>query len=181
MLGRSKIKFAGYILGTHCIEVDPAKIEAVNNFSTPATRQHLKSFMGLINQLRQFNQAVSKNSYLIKPLLPSKGQYIWLPEHQTAFEELKKELSKSPSLAHFDPKEETRLETDASRKKGFGYALIQKQGDHWKMVAAGSRYLKDVETRYAMVEPEALAIHYGIKQCHLYLSGLPHFDVITDH
>ena len=139
MLGRSKIKFAGYILGTHCIEVDPAKIEAVNNFSTPATRQHLKSFMGLINQLRQFNQAVSKNSYLIKPLLPSKGQYIWLPEHQTAFEELKKELSKSPSLAHFDPKEETRLETDASRKKGFGYALIQKQGDHWKMVAAASR------------------------------------------
>ena len=49
------------------------------------------------------------------------------------------------------------------------------------MIAAGSRYLKDVETRYAMVELESLAIHYGIKQCHLYLSGLPHFDVITDH
>ena len=28
---------------------------------------------------------------------------------------------------------------------------------------------------------EALAIYYGIKQCHLYLSGLQHFDVITDH
>ena len=38
-----------------------------------------------------------------------------------------------------------------------------------------------METRYAMVELEALAIHYGVKQCHLYLSGLPHFDVITDH
>ena len=32
-----------------------------------------------------------------------------------------------------------------------------------------------------MVELEALAIHYAIKQCHLYLAGLPHFDVITDH
>ena len=32
-----------------------------------------------------------------------------------------------------------------------------------------------------MVELEALAIHYGVKQCHLYLSGLPHFEVITDH
>ena len=49
------------------------------------------------------------------------------------------------------------------------------------MIAAGSRYLRDVETRYAMVELEALAIHYGIKQCHLYLSGLPQFEVITDH
>ena len=102
-------------------------------------------------------------------------------EHQKAFDELKLELSKSPCLSHFDPKLETRLETDASRKKGFGYALLQKQNSDWKMVAAGSRYLRDVETRYAMVELEALAIHYGIKQCHLYLSGLPQFEVITDH
>ena len=41
----------------------------------------------------------------------------------------KVELSKSPCLAHFDPKLETRLETDASRKKGCGYALLQKQKD----------------------------------------------------
>ena len=32
-----------------------------------------------------------------------------------------------------------------------------------------------------MVELKALAIHYDIKQCHLYLSGFPHFDVVTDH
>ena len=59
--------------------------------------------------------------------------------------------------------------------------LKQKHGSDWKLVAAGSRYLQDVETRYAMVELEALAIHYGITKCHLYLSGLSHFDVITDH
>ena len=76
MLGGFKVKFAGYIVGTHGIEVDPEKIEAVNNFPTPATRQDLKSFTGLMNQFRQFNQAVTKNSYLIKPLLSSKGQYI---------------------------------------------------------------------------------------------------------
>ena len=84
-------------------------------------------------------------------------------------------------MKQFDHSLETRLETDASRLKGFGYALLQKCGDKWDLVAAGLRYLKDVETRYAMVELEALAIHYGIKQCHLYLSDLPHFQVITDH
>ena len=83
--------------------------------------------MGLINQFRQFNQAVTKGSYLLKPLLSTRNQFIWLPEHQKVFDELKEELSKSPSLAHFDPKFETRLETDASRKKGFGYVLLQKQ------------------------------------------------------
>ena len=101
---------------------------------------------------------------MLKPLLSPKGQYIWLVEHQKAFDELKLELAKSPCLSHFDPKLETRIETDASRKKGFGYALLQKQKSEWKMVAAGSRYLRGVETRYAMVELEALAIHYGITQ-----------------
>ena len=96
------------------------------------------------------------------------------------FEELKEELSKSPSLSHFHPKYETRLETDASRLKGFGYALLQKQDSEWKLVAAGSRYLKDVERRYAMVELEALAIHYGTKQCHIYLSGMKQFEVTRD-
>ena len=57
---------------------------------------------------------------------------------------------------------------------------LQKQNDEWRMVAAGSRYLKDSQTRHAMVELEALAIHYGVKQCHLYLSGMPKFEVITD-
>ena len=156
MLGRSKVKFAGYMVGQRGIEVDPEKIETLNMFPTPATRQDLRSFIGLINHFRQFNHAVSKNSCRMKPLLSSRGQYIWLPEHQKEFEELKQELAQTKSLAHFDPRAETRLETDASRLKGFGYALQQKQDGDWKLVAAGSRYLKDVETRYAMVELEAL-------------------------
>ena len=81
MLGRSKVKFAGYLVGKNGIEVDPDKIEAVNRFPTPSTRQDMKSFMGLINQFRQFNHAVTKNSYKLKPLLSTKAQFIWLPEH----------------------------------------------------------------------------------------------------
>ena len=90
-------------------------------------------------------------------------------------------MKKSPSLAHFNPTCETRLETNAYRTKGFGFALLQKQESTWKLVTAVSRYLKDVETRYAMVELETLPKHYGIKQYHLYISGLPYFDVITYH
>ena len=42
------------------IEVDPGKIEVVNKCPTPGTRQDLRSCMSLINQFRQFNQAVTK-------------------------------------------------------------------------------------------------------------------------
>ena len=46
MLGRSKVKFAGYVIGKNGIEVDPDKIEAVKRFPTPATRQDLKKLYG---------------------------------------------------------------------------------------------------------------------------------------
>ena len=91
MLGRQKVKFAGYMVVIEGVELDPNKIEAVNKFPTPATRQDLKSFMGLINQFRQFNQAVTKSSYTLKPLLSTKGQYKWLAEHHKAFDDLKLE------------------------------------------------------------------------------------------
>ena len=32
-----------------------------------------------------------------------------------------------------------------------------------------------------MVELEAIAVRYAIKKCHMYLAGLPHFTIITDH
>ena len=102
--------------------------------------------MGLINQFRQFSQAVTKGSYLLKPLLSTRNQYMWLPEHQKAFEELKLELAKPTCLGHFEPKLETRLETDASRKKTFGYALVQKHDTEWKIVA-GSCWIKIFKRR----------------------------------
>ena len=73
VLAKCKVKFACSVVGRDGIELDPEKIEAVNKFPTAATRQDLKSFKGLINQFRQFNQAVTKSSYLPKPLLSPKS------------------------------------------------------------------------------------------------------------
>ena len=49
MLWRQKVEFAGYMIGGEGIELDPEKFKAVNKFPTPATRQDLESFIGLIN------------------------------------------------------------------------------------------------------------------------------------
>ena len=59
-LGQSEVKFAGYLVGLNGLKVDPDKIEAVNEFPVPATRQDLRSFMGLVNQFRQFSKALKK-------------------------------------------------------------------------------------------------------------------------
>ena len=85
-------------------------------------------------------------------------------------------------LAYYDPKLPTSLQTDASRLNGLGFVLLQKQLDgSWRMVQAGSRFLSDTETRYAMIELEMLGVTWAINKCRLFLEGLDRFEVVTDH
>ena len=46
---------------------------------------------------------------------------------------------------------------------------------------AGPRFLSDAESRYAIIELELLAVTWAIHKCDLFLAGLPHFTVVTDH
>lgn len=94
-----------------------------------------------------------------------------------------------PVLATFDVARETRLETDAARTRGLGYALLQREpareGEsgqgQWRLVEAGSRFVTDTESRYATIELELLAAKWAMRKCRLYLLGLPHFTLVTDH
>ena len=90
-------------------------------------------------------------------------------------------LCSPPVLDPFDPKLPTMLQTDASRLKGLGFALLQKHEDGWKFTQAGSRFTMDTESRYAMVELELLAVVWAIHICRIYLQGLPKFDVVVDN
>ena len=49
----------------------------------------------------------------------------------------------------FDPSRETTLQVTASRKKGMGYALLQKYDEQWRLIDANSRWSKVTEFRYA--------------------------------
>ena len=59
--------------------------------------------------------------------------------------------------------------------------LQQKTGDTWALVQAGSRFLSDAESRYAVIELELLSVSWAIIKCKIFLAGLPHFMVVTDH
>lgn len=78
---------------------------------------------------------------------------------------------------------QTRLETDAARTKGLGYALRQLDETSGKgvLIDAGSRFVSETESRYAMVELELLAATWAVAKCRQYLLGLRHFDLWVDH
>ena len=72
-------------------------------------------------------------------------------------------------MAPSDPKLPTMLQTDASTLKGLGFALVQNHEDVWKLTQAGSRFTTDIESRYAKVELELLAVVWAIQKCLIYL------------
>ena len=86
----------------------------------------------------------------------------------------------SPYAVILDPSKPTRLCTDASRQ-GLGFILQQKTDDNWALIQAGSKFLSDSESRYAIIELELLAVSWATIKCKLFLAGLPHFMIVTDH
>ena len=178
---QESVKFAGFVLSEEGISADPKRICAISDFPKPTNITELRSFMGMVNQLGSFSSPISEKCVPLRELLKSRNDFVWLPVHDEAFNDVKKLLINPPILAQFDPSRDTRIETDASKLKGFGFSLLQKHGDQWKLVSCGSRFLSDVETRYSMIELEAIAIKYAMNKCKVYSSGLPSFTVITDH
>jgi transposase InsO family protein len=72
------------------------------------------------------------------------------------------------------------LATDASGY-GLGAVLSQEINGEEHPIAYASRTLLEAECRYAVIEREALGIHWGVNHFDEYLDGPRHFTVYTDH
>jgi transposase InsO family protein len=106
----------------------------------------------------------------------------WTTTHEDAFLKARKALSEMHDLAFYDQNRPTALHVDASRLFGLGFILKQKDAEgSWRMVQAGSRYLSETESRYAMIELECLGAAWAMQKCRQFIEGLPTFELITDH
>ena len=115
----------------------------------------------------------------MRKLTKKSEKFVWGKEQQTAFDQLKSDLSKAETLAYFDPEAETRIVVDAS-PVGLGAVLTQVQKGKSRVIHYASRSLSDVERRYSQTEKEALACVWACERFHLYVYGIE-FILETDH
>ena len=175
-----QVTFAGFQLSADGYQVNPSITAAITAYPSPTNRSELRSFMGLVNQLSTSTNTLATLLGPLRPLLSTKNEFLWSTTQEEALTQVKKSLTTPPLLSFFDINRPTRLCTDASRQ-GLGFILQQKTADKWTLIQAGSRFLSDAETRYAVIELEMLAVSWAILKCRLFLAGLQHFVVVTDH
>ena len=100
--------------------------------------------------------------------------YAWGPEHNQAFNNIKKEIVQAPILRYYNLKKEAVLQTDASIK-GLGACALQ----DGHPVYLASKSLQDAECGYVAIELEALAVAWAMEKLHHFLYA-SHFNLETD-
>ena len=131
--------------------------------------------MGMINYLNRFSPVISQISDPHRQLMKKKGPFVWQPEQQKAFQELKQVITEAPVLAYYDPNKENVIQSDASMK-GLGCVLLQ----DGRPVYYASRSLNDAETRCSNIDRELLAACWSLEKLNHFNYG-KNVRLETDH
>ena len=129
--GMTSLKFLGMMVDGDGIRKDPLKVQAIADFPAPTDVTEVRRFLGLFNQVAKFVANVSQETTPIRSLLQKDRQFLWGPDQSKCFENLKNLLISDMVLAHYDPKNPTRVETNASFH-GLGITLFQEVQDVWR-------------------------------------------------
>ena len=132
----------------------------------PQSKKQVQSFIGMVNYLSKFSTRLSELTESIHELAKERVHFNWGPEHDEAFNLIKKELTAAPILAYYNPKKPMVLQTDASCK-GLGACLLQNE----KPVYFASKALTEKQKGYVAIELESLAVTWATEKFHHFLYG----------
>lgn len=174
------IDFLGHTLTADGIMMDAKKVKAIVEWPAPTKVAELQSFLGLTSYYRRFVDSYALRTDPLTRLLKKDVPFVWGPEQEASFVDLKRTITTAPVLVAPDPEKPFVVVTDASGM-ALGAVLMQDQGKGLQPLCFASRKLCDAETRYPTHERELLGIVYALKQWRHYLLNAVRSVVYTDH
>jgi hypothetical protein len=153
-----EVEYLGRIVSHEGVKVDPNKIKAMMDWSTPKTLKNLRGFLGLIGYYCKFVQNYGR---IKTPLmaLTKKDAFSWTPKETQAFEQFKEVMCKSLVLTTLDFTKTFIVECDASRN-GIGVILMQEG----RPLSFEIHPLKRKDLHKPIYEKEIMAILHALKQ-----------------
>ena len=189
---KKEVKFVGFMITEHGVKPSEETLRAIKDFPKPKNISGVRSFFGLVEQV---SFAFSKTEVMapFRQLLSPKTPFKWDDNLDQAFENGKREIIDKviEGIQLFDLNRTTCLQVDWS-KEGIGFLLLQQYcqcqkttprccPDGWKLCYVNSRFLSDIESRYAPIEGELLAVTWSLKKTRHWVLGCPGLIVATDH
>ena len=98
----------------------------------------------------------------------------WGPEHQEAFNQMKREIVRAPTLAYYNPRKKTVMQIHTGTK-GIGTCLLQEQ----RHVYFASKALTEAQRGYVAIKIESLAVAGTMEKFHHFLYT-SHFILETE-
>ena len=167
----------GHLITNDGLKPDPEKVRAVQEMPRPTSKKELLSLLGFVNlYLSKFLPRLSEVAQPLREMTAKEAKFIWSPQHETAFQEVRELVVRHPVLKYYDLQEEVTVQCDAS-EYGLGAALLQ----NGQPVAFASRSLSQTERQYAQIEKECLAIVFSCARFSQYLASRERVTVESDH
>ena len=172
----TKVRFLGHVMSISGVSVDLEKVKAIMmSWERPMSVFEIHSFLGLVGYYRRFIEDFSRLAAPMMRLTRKEVMFEWYVRCEKAFQELKRRLIIAPILIVSERGQRYIVYCDAS-KAGLGCVLMQSE----RVVAYGSRQLKNHEQNYPTHDIELVAIVFALKIWHHYLCG-EQFEVYSDH
>ena len=161
---RTEVEFFGKTYTIDGRKPSQSKVNVIQEMPPPQSKKQVQSFIGMVNYLSKFFARLSELAEPIRELVKERVPFNWGPEHDEAFNLIKKELTAAPILAYYNPKKLTVLQTDASCK-GLGACLLQNE----KPVYFASKALTEMQKGYVAIELESLVVAWAMEKFYHFL------------
>jgi hypothetical protein len=162
VFGVLAVKFLGFIIHEHGIEIDPTKIDSINKVQLPQCKNDMKKLIGKLNYLSHFIFNLSEKISAFAPILRLKNEaeFTWGADQQCAFDDIKKYLSLSSVMKAPMVEIPFRLYI-AAEDVVIGDVLTQIMEGNEHIITYLSRCIIDTETRYSFIEKLCLSLLYA--------------------
>ncbi|KAI3773509.1 hypothetical protein L1987_48039 [Smallanthus sonchifolius] len=170
-----EVQFPGHVINEQGIQVDPAKIEAINKWEVPKNPTKIRRFLGLAGYYRRFIHDFFNIATQLTMLTQKASKFIWGPRQEEAFNTLKQKLCSALILSLPEGTEDFVVYCDTTHY-GMGCVLMQRS----KVIAYASRQLKIHERNYTTHDLELGAVVFALKIWRHYLYGTK-CTIYTDH
>ena len=135
------------------VYINRKKTDAIAQMEPPHTLKQLRFFVGIIHPMIKLFPNLSDLTATLRHLLSTKNnikgtRLKWITEHDTAFANMKNDITNIIENKHFDTNKPTKARCGES-KNGLGAGLEQQIENNWQPMPYACRSFNSNEPKYS--------------------------------